>query len=126
MSGIVVQNKVNIKLVGNCLVDPIEEFAKLKRTMASIKLADDLACFGIQCSKQRCGAIARVIMRSALSLPGTHRKDRLGPVQRLDLRLLVDTQNQSLVWRIKVKPHDVANLVDKQRVFGKLEGLGSV
>src|SRR5258706_6180861 len=126
VSSIIVEDKVNIKSVRHRLINLVEKFAKLNRTMAAMKLANDLARFCIERCKQRGGAIARVIMRSPLSLSRSHRKNGLRSVQRLDLCLLIHAQNQGLVRRVHVKPDDIANLVDKQRIFRKLKSLGSV
>jgi len=57
---------------------------------------------------------------------GHHRQHRGGPVQRLDLGLLIHTQHQRGVRRIQVEPDDVANLVDEQRVGGQFERVGAM
>src|SRR5215467_13360901 len=65
-------------------------------------------------------------MAASLGLSWTHRQDRLGPIQRLNLALLIDTKHQSLFgWR-HVEPNDVPHLFDKQRVRRKLEGFDAV
>ena len=38
-------------------------------------------------------------------------------------RSIVDAEHQSAVRRIEVKPHNVTDFLDKQRIGGKLEGL---
>ena len=75
-----------------------------------------------------------VIMAAPLNLPWPHRQQRLGAVERLDLRLFIDAEHQGAVGRIDVEPDNVAHprsgrgqaLVDKQRVGRQLEGLGAV
>jgi hypothetical protein len=47
-------------------------------------------------------------------------------VQRLNLALFVDAQNQRALGRRQVQPDDVAHLLDKKRIGGKLEGLGAM
>ena len=47
-------------------------------------------------------------------LPGSHREQRLGAIQRLDLRFLVDAEHQRVVRRVEIEADDVAHLVDKQ------------
>jgi hypothetical protein len=58
--------------------------------------------------------------------PGQHRQHRLGPVQRLDLGLLVHAQHHCPLGWVVVEPDDVDDLVDKQRVGRQLEGVGQV
>jgi hypothetical protein len=59
-------------------------------------------------------------------LPRIHEQHGLGPIERLDLRLFIDAQDESIVGRVHVKPDDVADLVHKQRIGRELEGLRSV
>jgi hypothetical protein len=47
------------------------------------------------------------------------RQARLGAVERLDLRFLINRQNQGFVRRIKVEADDVLNLLDKALVSGE-------
>ncbi len=63
-----------------------------------------------------------VVVAAAFNLTGAHRQQRLCPVQGLNLRLLIYTQDQRSIGRIQVEPHDVAYFVNEQRIFGKLEG----
>jgi hypothetical protein len=56
-------------------------------------------------------------MAASLGLPRAHRQQRLGAVERLDLRLFIDAQHQSAVGRVEIEPNDVAHFVDKQRVW---------
>src|SRR5437899_2776095 len=52
--------------------------------------------------------------------------ERLGAIQRLDLRLLIDAEHQRAIWRVEVEADDVAHLVDEQRVCRQLEGFAAV
>jgi hypothetical protein len=75
--------------------------------MASIALTDDPACCDVGGGKQRCGAMALVVMTAARRLTGPHGE------QRLDLRLLVDTEHDGTLGRSHVEADDVANLGDE-------------
>jgi hypothetical protein len=51
--------------------------------------ADDAPCLhvrhrGHKTCEQRCGAMALIVMSAPLHLPGTHRQQRLGAVERLN------------------------------------------
>ena len=63
-------------------------------------------------------------MAAPLGGAGDHRQHRRGPLQRLDLRLLVDREDRRVRRRGQVQARDVADLVDEQRIGGDLEVLG--
>src|SRR3984893_8266127 len=50
-----------------------------------------------------------------------HRQPRLGAVERLDLRLLIDRQHQRVLGRIDIEADDVLDLGGKLRIVGQLE-----
>ncbi len=55
-----------------------------------------------------------------------HRQARLGAIQRLNLRFLIERQHNRVVGRVQVEAHDVDQLVLEVRVVGDLEGLDQV
>lgn len=56
-------------------------------------------------------------MSLLLGLPAVQRQRRLGSVQRLDLRLLVDAEHDcATTRRIQVQPDDVGDLLRELRV----------
>jgi hypothetical protein len=57
----------------------------------------------------------------ALYVAQAHGQQWLGPVQRLNLRLLVDAEHYRLVRWVQVETEDVANLLDKEGDCGELE-----
>ena len=62
-------------------------------------------------------------MRAPLGHAGHHRQHRLGPVQRLDLALLIHAQHHRLLRRVVVQPDDIDDLLHEERVGGQLEGV---
>ena len=64
-----------------------------------------------------------VVVGAPLGLPGLHRQRLLGPVQRLDLGLLVDAEHDRVLRRVQVQPDHVGDLGDQLRVGGELERL---
>ena len=80
----------------------------------------------VECGEQRRGAMTLVVVRVAFDLARAHRQKRLGSLQRLNLRLLVDAQHHGMGGRTEIEPHDVADLFDEQRVGRELERFGSV
>ena len=90
----------------------------------------DHARLHIECCKQRGGAVALVIvghhaggvfptrrLRPAL----LERQSRLGPVKRLNLRLLINAKHDSPLRRIEVKSDDIGDFLLEHRVVRHLE-----
>ena len=61
-------------------------------------------------------------MGAPLDLSRPHGKQRLGPIERLDLAFLVDAKHQRPLRRRQVEPDNVAHFLDKRRIGGELEG----
>ena len=83
--------------------------------------ADDGAVEDVEGGEQRGCAVAFVVVGHRSGAAWLHRQTGLGAVERLDLALLIDRENDGMGWRIDIKADDVAQLVDKLRVGGKLE-----
>ena len=65
-------------------------------------------------------------MGASFREPRAKGQDRRGPIEGLDLGLLVDTQHEGAFGRVDVEPDDVADLVDEERVRRELEGFGQM
>jgi hypothetical protein len=87
----IINNEVDVKPLWHRLVEGIEEPPKLARPVALVKLADDLAALDIQRGEQCRRPVACVVVSTPLGVARSHRQDRLGAIEGLDLRLLVDT-----------------------------------
>jgi hypothetical protein len=59
-----------------------------------------------------------------LGLDGAHGQQRLGSVERLDLRLFVDAEHQGSVGRVEVETHDVADLFHERATANRYSNLG--
>jgi hypothetical protein len=70
--------------------------------------------------------VALVVVGGALGDAGTHRQDRGGAIQRLDLRLFIDAQDDGPLGRVQIKADDVADFRHEQLVPGELPGLQAV
>jgi len=70
------------------------------------------------------GAVALVVVGLLLRDPRPQGKDRRGPVQGLDLGLLVDADDDGLRGWVEVQPDDVADLGLELGVRAELERLG--
>lgn len=89
--GVVVHHQVDIEVSGHGGLDLIEEAPELAGAVLWVAAADYRACGDVQRRKQRGRAVTGVVVGAALDLAGTHRQQRLGAVERLDLGLLVHT-----------------------------------
>lgn len=98
------------------LVDGLKELAKLDCPMPLMQLADHGASFEVERREQVGRAVAQIVGGAPLGLAGTHRQHWLAAAERLNLRLFVHAQDQRAVGRVEIKPHDVAQLLDEQRV----------
>ena len=63
-----------------------------------------------------------VVVRHGRQPALLERQPRLRPVERLDLRLLVDREHDGVGRRVDVQPDDGAQLGGEARVVGELEG----
>ena len=68
----------------------------------------------------------RIVVAPARRLARVHRQQRLGAVERLDLRFLVDAQDDGAVRRRHVEPDHIAHLGDEVGIGRQLEGLHPV
>jgi hypothetical protein len=93
VGGIVVEDHVHDFSGRHLRLDGVEEADELLATMALHASADDLSFEDVESSEQRCCAVAFVVLGHG---PGTallHRQVGLGAVERLDLRLFVDRED---------------------------------
>src|SRR5436190_21627513 len=70
--------------------------------------------------------LALVIVCHGPALAGFERQARLGSVESLDLRLLVDGQHDGMCRRAHIEADDVLDLLGESGVLGALEGSQSV
>jgi len=94
--------------------------------MALHTLADHLAFENAEDCEQGGGAMSLVVVREGCGAALLHRQAGLSSVERLDLALLVNRQNDGVVRWIDIKADDVAQLGDELRVIGELEPTHSV
>jgi len=85
----IVHHQVHGQVGWDLAVDGGEKLLELDRPMPRVQPADHPSSGDVQRGIEAGGAIALVVVRGTLRRPGQHRQRRGGPVQRLDLRLLV-------------------------------------
>ncbi len=97
------------------------EIARTPWPVAREAFTDDPARLHIECCEQRGRAVALVIMGHGGRAALLEREARLGSVERLNLRLLINTKHDRPVWRIEVKPDDLGDLLLEHWVVQHLE-----
>jgi len=80
----------------------------------------------VQGGKQCGGAVADVVVSDTLDVAQTHGQQRLGPIQGLDLRFLVNAEQDCLVGRVEVEADDVSYLLNKEGIVAELERILAV
>ena len=89
----VLGDQVQLELLGHLLVGLHQEAEKLLVPMPWLAFGDYGTANHIQRGKQGVGVVADVVMRYALHISQSHRQQRLGPFQSLDLHLLVNAEH---------------------------------
>lgn len=126
VGAVVVDDQMDLKGARHAVVDAAEELEELLRAVAPEATADDLPAGHVESREQGCRAVPHVVVGASLDRPRTHRQQRLRAVKGLDLRLLVDAQNDRAVGRRQVEANDVPDLLDELRIRGQLEVLTAV
>jgi hypothetical protein len=126
VSGVVVEHEVDIEVSGHLAVDAIQKGAELGGAVTPVGCADDLAGGGIERREERGSSVPAVVVSAQLGQSRTHRQDWLGPVQGLDLALIVGAEDERPLRRIEIQPNDVAHLLHQLRISVQLEGVRTV
>src|SRR6188768_857247 len=94
--------------------------------MPLMELRNQLARLHVEGGEQRGGAMPPVVVRAPLDLPRAHRQHRLGTIQRLNLGLLIDSEQYGMGRRLHVEADDVPDFLDQQRIGRQLERLSAM
>ena len=123
VGAVVVHHQMDVQIFRDGHLDLAQEAQELLVPVAGLALGDHLAGGDVQSGEEGGGAVPDVVVGDAFHVAQAHRQQRLGAVQGLDLRLLVDAEHHRLVRRVQVEADDVPDLFDKERVGGELEVL---
>ena len=113
MGSVVVHDLAHFEFGWDIALDLAQEAQKLASPMTWIATPDDLAGRRVQSREQGQGSMARIVVGTPLDLARAHGKPRLRPIQRLDLALLVDAQNERAFGRRQVQADNIVHLLDK-------------
>ncbi len=126
VSTIIVQNQMKIAFPRSVAINLAQELQKLLVAMKRITGTNHGTFKDIERCKKASSPVTFVIMRHGSTSPFFHRQPRLGSIQRLDLRLFIDTQHKGFIRRIQIQTHNVRQFFNKPFVLGQLERLSSM
>ena len=96
VGGVVVEDHVDHLAGWDGALDGVEEADELLVAVALHALADHRALEHVEGGEQGGGTVALVVVGHRAEAAGRHRQARLGAVERLDLRFLVDREDHGV------------------------------
>ena len=121
VGGVVVDDGVDAFPCRDLRLDGVEEADEFLMPVALHVAADDGAVEHVERGEQRRRAVALVVVGHRSGAARLHRQSRLGAVERLDLALLVDREDDGMGGRIDVEADDVLEFLGELRVVRQLE-----
>ena len=101
---VIVEDDVDDPADWNLGLDGVEEADEFLMPVTLHAAPDDLALEHVERGKQSGGAVALVVMRHRAGSPLLQRQPRLGAVERLDLRFLIEREHDGVGRRIDIEP----------------------
>lgn len=118
--GVVVDDKVQLKVPGRLPLDFLEEVQPLLMPVLALDRTDQPPLKVIERSEQGHGAMANVIVRLRADMADAQRQSRFGTLQGLSLTFFIAAQHQCLVRRSRYNPMTSQNFSSK---LGSLDSL---
>jgi hypothetical protein len=118
---IIIHDQVQVQLGRGLSVDLLEKANKLLMPLLRHAVPDDRTIEGTMNREQRSGAVTPVIVRHGAAVAGAQGITRSGPVEGLNLALLIHKQHQRLIGRVQLKTDDIVELFYEPRVAVHLE-----
>ena len=94
--------------------------------VARLAVGEDGAGGDVEGGKQGGGAMADIVVGDAFDIAQPHGQHGLGAAQGLNLDFLIDAQHHGVIGRVQIQAHDVAHLLDEERIGGELEGFAAM
>lgn len=123
MGPVVIHDEVPRDIAGELPIDHAQEFQELLIPVARIALADHLPLQYLQGSEKCSGAVPLVVVGYSSTTALFDRQTGLGPVQRLNLGLLVSAQHDRFFRRIQIQPDDIGHFLQEPGGTGEFECL---
>src|SRR5216684_4616716 len=126
VGGVVVGDGMDDFAGPDSALDGVEELDELLVGVARHAAADHGAVEDVEGGEQGGGAVALVVVGHGAAFAGLHGQAGLGAVERLDLRFLVDRDDDGVDRRVPVEADDIFDLFSEGWVVGRLEGADPV
>jgi hypothetical protein len=111
VGGVVVEDHVDDLACREVALEGVEKADELLMAVALHVPPEDLAGQHVEGGEERGRAVAFVVVGHCRTAPFLQRKPGLGPIEGLDLRLLVDREDQGMGWRADVEPDHVVQFL---------------
>jgi hypothetical protein len=96
----------------------LQEVKKILPVPGLLALAEDFPGVHVERGEQIGGAVPHVVVRLLRRLAKVEGQRRLGSVQRLDLRLLVDAEHDGATRRVQVQADYVGDFLGERGIPG--------
>ena len=126
VGGVVIDDQVESEPFRRLPIELLEEAEELVVAVAVVTLAHDFTGSDVEGSEERRRAMALVIMGHRPRPALLHGQPGLGTVKGLNLTLLIDAEDDRLLWRVEVEPGDILQLRREVRITGELKRLLAV
>jgi hypothetical protein len=126
VSAVVVDDHEHVEIWRDLLFNPPQETQELLVPVPGFALGGHRTGGHVQGGKQGGGAVADLVVSDTFDVAQTHGQQRLGAIDGLDMRFLVNTEHNCLVGRVEVEANDVSYLFNKEGIVGELERLLAV
>ena len=107
---VVIHDDMDIEAMRDLSINLFEEVQELGRPVTFVAFADDKPRGDVERGKQRCRTMPHIAVRATFGYARRHRQYRLFAIERLDLALLIDAEDERSAGRGKVKTGDIAYL----------------
>src|SRR5260370_31974350 len=122
VGAVVVSDQVNLLVRRGLPIDSLEDLQPLLVEVSRHAAADNLTVQRTQSCEQGRGAIAFVVVSHRATTALLDRQARLGPIESLDLALLIGAQDESVLWWVEIECNDIFHLLDETPIVTELEG----
>src|SRR3954466_6205193 len=116
VSRIVIRNQMDLRALRGLSVNELQELYPLLMAVPRHTGPDHLPVQRIECSEQSRRSVALIVVGHRAVAARHKGKARLGSVERLNLAFFIDRENQSVLWRVQVKPDDIIQLLHELRI----------
>src|SRR5690242_14855409 len=101
---------MNVEVGVHPFVDLVQEGYEVLSAVPCLASSDHFAGCNVERGKKVQRSVAYVVVGLPLGLPEVHRKNWLRAFERLDLRFLVEREDNRVVGWVRVQPNNIAHL----------------